>query len=140
MTDDIANGAVVLVGCRSRLREYVAGVEDIETLVLHSTHVEVFHRNNVVLVQIVFAAVHFFVPDHRVAKRAQGEITLGYIPCAGVNPEGHLAARRRSEVILDKLKRTRHDSKEITRLGVRVLPDGIVVAPVLAGFDLITVG
>ena len=86
MTDNIANGAVVLVGCRGRLREYVAGIEDIETLVLHGAHVEVFHRNNVVLIQIVFAAVHFFVPDHRVAKRAQGKITLGDITRAGVNP------------------------------------------------------
>ena len=86
MADDIANGAVILVGGCGGLRQYVAGVEDIETLVLHGTHVEVFHRNNVVLIQIVFAAIHFFVPDHRVTKRAQGKITLGDITRAGVNP------------------------------------------------------
>ena len=32
MADDIANGAVILVGCRGWLRQYVAGVEDIEAL------------------------------------------------------------------------------------------------------------
>ena len=42
-------------------------------------------------------------------------------------------------MILNVLKWPRDDGKEIARLGMRVVPDGEMVWPVLPGFDLVAV-
>ena len=80
MTDDIPNRAIVMVSRGRRLCKNIAGIEDIESFVLHGTHVEVFDRNNVVLDQVILTPIHLLIPDHRVAKRAQGKVALRDIP------------------------------------------------------------
>ena len=103
MTDHIADGAIVVVGCGRRLREDVAGVKDVEALVLHGTHVEVLDRHDIVLVKVVFTVIHLLIPDHRVTKCTQGKVTLRDIPRTGVDPELHMAPGGRRESAFDKL-------------------------------------
>ena len=76
MADDVADALIVLIGGGLRKREHVAGVEDIKALVLHRAHVEILNRDDVVLRQVVFAPVGFFIPDHGLAKRGQRVMAL----------------------------------------------------------------
>ena len=111
MTDHIPDGAIVVVGRGRRLCEDVAGVKDVEALVLHGAHVEVLDRHNVVLVKVVFTVIYLFIPDHRVTKCAQGKVTLRDIPRASVDSELDVAPRSRRESVFDKLQRARNQSK-----------------------------
>ena len=111
MTDHIPDGAIVMVGRGCRLCEDVAGVKDVESLVLHGAHVEVLNRHNVVLVKVVFTVIYLFIPEHRVTKCAQGKVTLRDIPRASVDSELDVAPGGRREPVFDKLQRTCNQSK-----------------------------
>ena len=45
--------------------QHQLGVEDIEALVLHGAHVEMTHRHDVVLIEVVLQAVALLIPCHR---------------------------------------------------------------------------
>ncbi len=69
--DDALDQLVVAVRRRPRTCQHVLGVEDVEALVLHRSHVEVVHGDDVEHVEVVFAAVDALVPRHRELQRVE---------------------------------------------------------------------
>ena len=56
--------ARVTIGGGFGIRKHEFGVEDVEALVLHRAHVEVAHRHDVELIEVVFQAVALLIPEH----------------------------------------------------------------------------
>lgn len=56
---------------RTGLREHVGGVEDVEALVLHGTHVEVVDGHDVEDVEVVLQPELILVPLHRRLRMTQ---------------------------------------------------------------------
>ena len=61
MRNDGLNTHEIAVRCRSGISEDVAGVENIEPLVLHRAHVEVARHHNVVVVQVTAESEALFI-------------------------------------------------------------------------------
>ena len=53
-----------MIRCCFGQGQHIPGIEDIEAFVFHRAHIEIFNCNNVVLRQIVFPTVGFFIPGH----------------------------------------------------------------------------
>jgi len=64
MADDLLDGLEVVVGGGLRACQHIAGIEDVEPLVLHCPHVEVVNRHDHVAVQVIFTAERILVPAH----------------------------------------------------------------------------
>ena len=64
MSDDTGNVMVIAIGRRLRLGKDIFCIKNVETFVLHRTHIEVTDCNHHVKVKIVFATVLHFVPMH----------------------------------------------------------------------------
>ena len=97
VTDHAFHGIEIAVGRGFGVRQHIAGVEDVETLVLHRPHVEVGHGDHVEQVEVVLAPEGLLVPLHRGDERIHR--VLGAILVAGTDPdvEIDLAARHRGE-------------------------------------------
>ena len=52
------------IGGGGRIGEHQLGVEDIEALVLHRAHVEMAHRHDVELIEVVFEPIALLIPEH----------------------------------------------------------------------------
>ena len=64
MRDDRLDPGIIVIGGRVRQGQNIFGVEDIQPLVLHRAHVEIIDRHDIEDIQIIFAAVHLFIPAH----------------------------------------------------------------------------
>ena len=90
------NGFDALIGFIRRGirgREYTGGVENIQALVFHGTHVEVFYGNDHKDVEIVLPAKPLFVPAHGTLEYVHGVATLSNIVGFGKNLQLDLSAR-----------------------------------------------
>ena len=85
MADHAFNTVVVTVGGGFGVSEDVFGVEDVEPLVLHRTHVEVGHGNDVEQVEIILAAEDLLVPFHRALEALHR--VLGAVEVAFADPD-----------------------------------------------------
>jgi hypothetical protein len=70
---------VVRVSCGLGIRKGEGSVEHIETLILHRTHVEIIHGNNIVHIQIIFQSERILIPHHGLLQTRQCMIELGDI-------------------------------------------------------------
>ena len=64
--DNAFNPLEITVSRCILLGKHIFGIEYIQPLVLHCPHVEIINRNDVVDIQVIFAAILFFIPLHRI--------------------------------------------------------------------------
>ena len=124
-----------MIRCCFGQGQHIPGIEDIEAFVFHRSHIEIFNRNYVVLRQIVFPTVGFFIPGHRVPERGEGVVALRKISRASVDPQLNLGAGLCRKPVLQKLKTPRHEGEEIAGLGMWILPNERVMIALITGFD-----
>ena len=132
---------VVGIGGAVRIGQDVAGVEDVEALVLHRAHVEIVGGNHVEHVEVVVATETLLVPAHRRQHRIQGMPAAWHVVLCGPDIDRHVATFGRGEAGTQAVKLTGHQREQVARLGMWIVP-ARPVAPVvqLAAFDGITVG
>ena len=58
-----------LIGLREWVGKHTGGIEDIETFILHRTHIEVVNGNNHKDIQIIFTTIDLLVPSHSALQR-----------------------------------------------------------------------
>ena len=119
----------VLVSRQPRMREHIAGVEDVEALVLHCPHVEVAGGDNHESIKVEFQPIARFIPPDRTFKRTHR--MFGLVLVAGLDPnlEERRAPRPPDEGRFRDHQTSRHQREKIAGLGERILPG----APVPAG-------
>jgi hypothetical protein len=120
--DDAVDVLVVRVGGRVLPRQHVLGIEHVEALVLHRTHVEVAHRDDHVVVEIHLQAEAPLVPGHAFLQRRHGVAALVELARLDIHREAHLAARCRGEAVLQHVKLRRDQGEQVGRLGERIFP------------------
>mmetsp|Transcript_2979 Transcript_2979/g.6751 ORF Transcript_2979/g.6751 Transcript_2979/m.6751 type:complete len:385 (+) Transcript_2979:1746-2900(+) len=118
--DDALHALVVGIRRGRRFGEDGRGVEDVEALVLHRAHVEVVHRDDVVHVEVVLAAVRLLVPLHRVLERLHRPVELVDVVVLRPQGEAHRAPRARREAALDAAQVARDRREQVRRLRERV--------------------
>ena len=115
-----------IVGIRRRLgrSQNQLVIENIQALVFHGAHVEIGHRNDIENVEIIFAQKYLFIPDHRALQRIHGIASARLASVLDINPQRDFPAGHRGKISMDGSQISPDESKEITRLGVRIFPDG----------------
>ena len=71
MRDDALDGDIVVVGGGFRACQHILGVEQIQALVFHGSHVEIIHRDYHVDIEVVLTAEGVLVVSHRAGERSQ---------------------------------------------------------------------
>ena len=91
--------------------EHQLGIKNIEAFILHRAHIEVTHRHDVELIEVVFEAVALLIPGHRAFQGRHG--VGGVRPIAGfhMDAQGHGAAAGGDEAVCYLLKLARHQGK-----------------------------
>mmetsp|Transcript_64635 Transcript_64635/g.200416 ORF Transcript_64635/g.200416 Transcript_64635/m.200416 type:complete len:587 (-) Transcript_64635:3-1763(-) len=122
---------VVTVRRRVRPGECERGVEDVQPLVFHGTHVEIVHGHDVVDVQVVLKTETLLVPLHGALQGPHRVIQLVHVLPLREDRELHQAAGGRREAPLERAQISGHDCEEVAGLRVGVLEDGEVPRCVL---------
>ncbi len=139
--DHRLDALVVGVGGTFRPGQDVAGVEDVEALVLHRAHVEVGHGGDVEHVEVVFEAEGVLVPAHRRPERAHRVAAAVLVAGAHPDRQRHVAAGAGGEAVTHRDQVAGDEGEQVGRLGVRVDPAGPVPAALgLAGVGAVAVG
>ena len=120
------------IGRRFRAGQHTRGIENIQPLVLHRPHIEMVHSHDHKNIQIVFAAIHFFVPLHGVLEGCHGMLALAYVFWLGKQLQCHFTTAAGGKAIFHKLQVTGDQGEQIGWLGERVLP-GHGQATIVAG-------
>ena len=89
-----------LVCCRVWRRQHAGSVKNIEALVFHGTHVEVFDGDNHIDVQVVLTAKALFIPSHRALQHIHGVVALRNIVGLRENLQFYLPATHGGEGVL----------------------------------------
>ena len=100
------------------------GVENVQSLVLHRSGVEVIDGDDVENVQIVFAAIYILVPLHRADEAVHRIGAAVLIAVADPDVQRDLAARCRGECVRDRFQVTRDQREEIGGLWPGIVPFG----------------
>ena len=87
------------------------------------------HGNNIELIEVVFEPITLLIPQHRALQRCHGMGREGPIAGLHVNAQGHVPATGGREGIGHLLQLACHQSKQVGRLGERVIPNGVMAAP-----------
>ncbi len=85
VTDDRFDPEIIAIGGCFRMRQHILGVEDIQTLVLHRPHVEIIDSDDHIAVEIIFQAIHLFIPLHRFFQREHGMIAVIAVALLDIN-------------------------------------------------------
>ena len=124
MRDHRLDAGVIVVGGGFRAGQNEAGVEDVETLVLHRAHVEIADRDDVEKIEIVFAPVGGFVPGHGVFQGCHGVAAAAFVAGADPDVERHLAARAGGKAVRPGAQIACHQREQVGGLGPGVVPFG----------------
>ena len=116
VADHLLDGLEVVVGGGLRACQHVAGVEDVQPLVLHGPHVEVVHGHDHVQVQIVLPAERLLVPAHGLFQGAQGMAAFVPVLLLHIDAQGHLPAGAGGEAVLDADQVTGHQGEQVAGL------------------------
>ncbi len=110
------------IGRGFRLGQHITRVKNIETFVLHCSHIEVADRDDIENVEVVFEAEHVFVPAHRLFQRRH--CMAAFILVTAPHPDGecHALARARREPVANSDEIAGDEREEVRRLGVRIDP------------------
>ena len=118
------------VGGHVRIGQNIPGVEDVEALVLHCPHVEIFHGHHVVQVKVVFPAIGFLVPPHGALECSHGELALVNIPVIGVEIQFHVTAAAGAEAVFQAGEIAGDDREQVGGFRKGIMPFGQVNAVV----------
>ena len=141
MCDHAVDVLVIGVGGHIGAGEHVLGVEDVEALVLHRSHVEVAHRDDHVVVQVHLEAEALLVPGHAQLERGHGVPALVELARLHVDRAAHAATAGGDEPVLEHVEFGGDAGEEIRRLGEGVFPGGpMAAAGQFAGTDRVAVG
>ena len=141
VADNAFDALVVRIRGGLRFGQHVLGVEYIQPLVLHGTHIKVIHRHHHINIEIVFAAVLHLVPVHGLLERRHGVPAFVRVVPLHKHVQRHRAPRAGDKLIFDARQIAGHQGEQIRGLGVGILPNSIVTLPVhLALRDTIAVG
>ena len=80
------------------------------------------HSNNVILIQVVFQSIYFFLPFHRPFQAVHGMGRVGLIALFHVEPQTHLPAGCRGEGVAHFLQLACHQGKQVGGFGKGVVP------------------
>ena len=128
MGDDPRDIVEVGVGRGLLVGQHVGRVEDVEALVLHRAHVEIADRDDVELVEVIFAAVDLLVPRHRQLEAVHRMGGLGQVGLAHPDGEIDLAPAHRREAVAVGLQVAGDQREQIAGLGEGIVPFGPVAA------------
>ena len=126
MCDDRLDPLKIHVGGRLGRGQHGGGVENVQPLVFHRAHVEIIHRHDVEQRQIVFTAIHIFVPFHRRLKCGHPKGAFALVSGAHIKVQINRAPVHGGEMIGMGDQFTRNKCKKIRRFGPRVMPFGAV--------------
>ena len=113
--DDRLDSLKACVSGRLWVREHARGVENIEALILHRPHVETIHRYDHEDVEVVLAAIGFFIPPHRGLKAFHCKIDFVDVVCLGENLKRDLAPARCRKGVLNELEIAGYQRVQIGR-------------------------
>ena len=141
VADDAFDIKVVFIGSGVGTCQYVFGVKDVETFILHRAHVEEIDGDDHIDVEVVFEAETFFVPLHGVDERGHRPRCAVKVATVNKQLQRHFTPGASFERIAQHIKITRHQRKEVARFRERILP----LHPVTTIFqfaltDAVTVG
>ena len=122
MRDDRLDAGIVIVRRGVRTGQNIAGVENVQTLVLHRAHIEVIDGHNVENVQVVFTPVSRLIPLHRPDQRIHRIGATGLITRPHPNVQINRAARCGGETRRMRHQIARHHRKQIGRFGPWIIP------------------
>ena len=122
------------------VRQHAGGVEDIQTLILHGSHIEIVHRYDVVELKVIFETIDLLVPSHRCLQRVHRMIAVADIFLLHPNVQIDRFTRACNKLIANALEIPCHHGEQVTGFGERVVPDGSVTTALKFLFaDQITV-
>jgi len=110
------------VGGRVWGRQHTGGIEDIQSLVLHGAHVEVFYCDNHENIEIVLPTESLFVPAHGTFENVHGVVTLTDIVGFGKNLQLDLPASHRRKRVFQYSQITGHQGEKVAWLREWVFP------------------
>ena len=122
VADHAFNIAVILVGGGGRAGQHVLGVENIQALVLHGTHVEVRGGDHHEAFQVKAQAEARFVPSDAGHQRLHGVICFIKIARAHINLQQVFCAVARRDALFAAHQFAGYQGKQITGFVVRVYP------------------
>ncbi len=111
MGDHALYASIIAVGCGFGAGQHQCRIKNIQAFVFHRTHVEIINGHDVKKVQIIFAAVIFFVPFHGADQRIHGVITFCFIPGADIDIQVYGPARLCCKIAVDRHQFTRNQRK-----------------------------
>ena len=120
--DHALDVGVVGVGGRGGVGQHVLGVENIQSLVFHGTHIEVAGRNDHETLQVQRQIEARLVPGHRGHQRVHGVLCFVQIAGAHIDLQQMLRARARADALLAADQLTRYQGKKVGRFFVRIHP------------------
>ena len=141
VADDRLDVRVVGIGGALGIGEDVAGVEDVEALVLHRPHVEVVHRHDHEEVEVVLEPVLLLVPAHRLLERGHRVPAAPDVVGLRVDAQRNVAARPGGVRALQAGEVACDQGEQVGRFGEGIFPAYPVPAVLrLAARDRIAVG
>ena len=130
VADDHLDVGKVGVGRGLGVGEDVAGIEDVEPLVLHRSHVEVVDGDDHVEVEVILEPVCLLVPAHRLSERVHRVPATPDVVRLRVDAKRHLASGCGGEGVLETGEIAGDEGEEVGGLGERIFPTR-EVAPVV---------
>mmetsp|Transcript_25641 Transcript_25641/g.69587 ORF Transcript_25641/g.69587 Transcript_25641/m.69587 type:complete len:260 (+) Transcript_25641:1878-2657(+) len=122
VANDAFNAAVVQISGSLWAGQHQPGVEDVEGLVLHCSHVEIIDRHDVEQVQVVLQAKSLLIPLHGLHQGLQGVVHLAKVVLLHKDAQGHVLAGHGLEHPFLHGQLAGHQGKQVARLGEWVLP------------------
>ena len=130
VADDGLDVGVVLVGGDLRIGERVAGVEDVEALVLHGAEVEVVRRHDAEAVEVKLEPPALLVPADGLLEAVHRVLRLVDVLRLDPDFKAGGAAVLEDDRVAKGLEPAGDEREEIAGLRERILPAGLVAAVV----------
>mmetsp|Transcript_7593 Transcript_7593/g.46753 ORF Transcript_7593/g.46753 Transcript_7593/m.46753 type:complete len:207 (-) Transcript_7593:668-1288(-) len=141
MPDNTFDSFVVHVCCRLGCAEDVLGIEDVQALVLHGSHVEIIHCNNIEQVQIVFQTKAFLIPLHGFDQGIHCMLCLICIVSLGPNSKRDFLSIHCDECFFFGNKIPGHEREQVAWFFEGIFPDRKVFSSFeLAFFHKVAIG
>ena len=102
--------------------QYTTGVKDIQTFILHCTHIEIIHGHDHKNIQIVFTTIALFIPTHGFFQTVHRMLALINILRLHINAQRHFTLTHGREGVFNTPQVTGHHSKQIGRFFKGIFP------------------
>ena len=110
-------------GCFGR-GKYEPRIKNVEALVFHRSCIEIINDNDHEKIEVILSAKAFLVPFHGFFQASHRMMGSFQVSRFHINFEEDFAPRLGGETVFQTFKISCNHSKEVTRFGEGVLPDG----------------